>query len=87
MVSSRYNSTLPSAASAEIEKNSDPASDTATQVAPAACTVWRRASRPNGWDWSSRPRTEARTIFVTRAIARGSAMSAMVGAGRRREGC
>ncbi len=46
MVKSRYNSTLSFASVGEMEKKSDPASDTAKRVSPAVISTWVSASRP-----------------------------------------
>ncbi len=54
MVSSRYNSTLSLAAVGEMEKNSEPASETANRVSPAVISTWVRARRPKGRRWSNR---------------------------------
>ena len=48
MVNKRYRITLSLAAVGEIEKNREPASETANMVSPAVMRTWVRASRPNG---------------------------------------
>ncbi len=53
-VSRRYSSTLSLASVGEIEKNREPASETANMVSPAVISTWVRASRPNGRRWSNR---------------------------------
>jgi hypothetical protein len=42
------------AAVGEIEKNRDPARETANMVSPAVMRTWVRANRPNGRRWSKR---------------------------------
>ena len=54
MVNKRYSSTLSLAAVGEMEKNSEPASETANMVSPAVISTWVRARRPNGLRWSNR---------------------------------
>ena len=61
MVNSRYSSTLSLAAVGEMEKKSDPASETANMVSPAVMSTWVRASRPNGLRWSNKSANEERT--------------------------
>ena len=53
-VNNRYSSTLSLAAVGEMEKNSDPARETANMVSPAVMRTWVSASRPNGLRWSNR---------------------------------
>ena len=53
-VKSRYSSTLWSAASGEMEKNSEPASEIVMSVSPPSMAHWTSESRPMGWDWSNR---------------------------------
>jgi hypothetical protein len=48
MVNSRYSRTLSLAAVGEMEKNSEPARETANIVSPAVISTWVRASRPKG---------------------------------------
>ncbi len=54
IVSKRYRRTLSLAAVGEMEKNSEPANETANMVSPAVMSTWVRASRPNGRRWSNR---------------------------------
>ena len=54
MVNSRYSSTLSLAAVGEMEKNREPASETANKVSPAVIRTWVRARRPKGLRWSNR---------------------------------
>ena len=60
MVRSRYRSTLSLAAVGEIEKNREPASDTANRVSPAVMSTWVSARRPKGRRWSNRSLTADR---------------------------
>jgi len=53
-VNKRYSSTLWSAAVGEMEKNSDPASEIVTTVAPPSMAHCTRDSRPIGCVWSNR---------------------------------
>ena len=54
MVNNRYNRTLSLASVGEMEKNNDPARETANMVSPAVISTWVSANRPKGRRWSNR---------------------------------
>ena len=79
IVKSRYSSTLWSAAVGEMEKNSDPASEMVTTVAPASMAHWTRERRPIGCVWSKRSRAACRAMSLNCSILGEVATTPMYG--------